>query len=321
MYSKEETIGLMNKWGSNNQPFLFILDFEGKTNKLFPLDNIPENVHYQIAASYKQSPGVYNDFLFEAKAIDLETYSNSFHRVVDELNYGNSYLINLTFPSVLATDLNLRSIYDRSSAKYKLLVDDKFVVFSPECFVKIIGHKIYSYPMKGTIDADHPDAEKHILTDPKEIAEHTTIVDLIRNDLNKISENVRVKRFRYIERIETLKGPLLQVSSEIVGDLAKDFNSELGSLIFSMLPAGSISGAPKKKTVEIIKETEIVERGFFTGVFGVYDGKMLDSAVMIRFIEKKGEDLIFRSGGGITSQSKMEAEYNEMIQKVYVPFV
>jgi para-aminobenzoate synthetase component 1 len=71
--------------------------------------------------------------------------------------------------------------------------------------------------------------------------------------------------------------------------------------------------------LEIIEQAEIYERGFYTGIFGWFDGENLDSAVMIRFIEQKGDKLIFKSGGGITSQSQVEKEYEELIQKVYVP--
>ena len=86
-----------------------------------------------------------------------------------------------------------------------------------------------------------------------------------------------------------------------------------------LLPAGSISGAPKKKTVEILKDIENEPRGFYTGVFGIFDGENLESAVMIRFIEQQGEKLYFRSGGGITSMSNPEEEYKEALQKIYVP--
>jgi para-aminobenzoate synthetase component 1 len=87
------------------------------------------------------------------------------------------------------------------------------------------------------------------------------------------------------------------------------------------LPAGSISGAPKKKTVEIIKDAEGYERGYFTGIFGIFDGKDLDSSVMIRFIESIDSKLCYKSGGGITFMSKPELEYQEMIDKVYVPII
>ena len=89
--------------------------------------------------------------------------------------------------------------------------------------------------------------------------------------------------------------------------------------MYALLPAGSICGAPKNKTVEIIKEVEGDDRNYFTGIFGYFDGHQLDSGVMIRFIEKQEEQLVFKSGGGITAQSDLILEYQEMIDKVYVP--
>jgi para-aminobenzoate synthetase component 1 len=175
--------------------------------------------------------------------------------------------------------------------------------------------------MKGTIDASLPNAEEAILNDEKEFAEHVTIVDLIRNDLSIISKNVRVEKFRYVEKIITNQKELLQVSSKIVGELEKDYNERIGDIIYAMLPAGSISGAPKKKTIEIIQRAEKGKRGFYTGVFGIFDGKNLDSAVMIRFIEKTKDKLFFRSGGGITFMSNLENEYQELIDKIYVPII
>jgi para-aminobenzoate synthetase component I len=86
-----------------------------------------------------------------------------------------------------------------------------------------------------------------------------------------------------------------------------------------LLPAGSISGAPKPKTIEIIKEVEKEKRGYYTGVFGYFDGKNLDSGVVIRYIEQNQDERFYRSGGGITSQSNALDEYNEVIQKIYVP--
>jgi para-aminobenzoate synthetase component 1 len=86
-----------------------------------------------------------------------------------------------------------------------------------------------------------------------------------------------------------------------------------------LLPAGSVSGAPKPKTLEIIKEIEEENRGYYTGVFGYYNGSELDSGVMIRFIENRAGKYFYRSGGGITTQSIVESEYQEAIDKVYVP--
>jgi para-aminobenzoate synthetase component 1 len=173
--------------------------------------------------------------------------------------------------------------------------------------------------MKGTIDASLPDARERILNDPKEFSEHATIVDLIRNDLSQVATAVRVNRFRYIEEITAHRTSLLQVSSEISGKLPIDYHQQIGDIMYALLPAGSISGAPKNKTVEIIKQVEGNNRNYFTGVFGCFDGHQLDSGVMIRFIEKQDEQLVFKSGGGITAQSDLILEYQEMIDKVYVP--
>jgi para-aminobenzoate synthetase component 1 len=112
---------------------------------------------------------------------------------------------------------------------------------------------------------------------------------------------------------------LLQVSSEISGKVKPELAGRLGDLFSLLLPAGSISGAPKRKTVEIIKEVEGYERGYYTGVFGYYDGENVESAVMIRYIEERGKDIYFKSGGGITVDSNAEMEYQELIDKIYVP--
>jgi para-aminobenzoate synthetase component 1 len=167
--------------------------------------------------------------------------------------------------------------------------------------------------MKGTIDASIPNAEQIILNDPKEKAEHATIVDLIRNDLSIVADQVEVVSYRYIDKLSTNKGDLLQVSSKITGQLPENYAQKLGDIIFSLLPAGSISGAPKPKTLEIIEKAEDYKRGFYTGICGWFDGEKLDSAVMIRFIEQQDDKMIFKSGGGITSQSNMEKEYEELI--------
>lgn len=144
--------------------------------------------------------------------------------------------------------------------------------------------------MKGTIDASIPNAANVILADKKETWEHNTIVDLIRNDLAMVSTNISVTKFRFISEVHSRQRDLLQVSSEIRGELESDWRQNIGDMLCKLLPAGSISGAPKQKTVEIIREAEGQDRGYFTGVFGIFDGRELDSAVNIRYIEKKVAD-------------------------------
>lgn len=319
----------MNRLGAERRPFLFVVNYE--QDRVFveePGQVDPEELLYDLnGVTNADVAGLANDRGERASAIRWETfpitqadYADSFHKVVRHIRAGNSYLTNLTCATPVRTNLTLKEVFVRSEARYKLWMKDRFVVFSPEIFVKIREGQIYSYPMKGTIDATLPDARKRIWDDPKEAAEHATIVDLIRNDLSQVASEVTVTRYRYIDELTTNKGALLQVSSEIRGRLAGNWQAEVGDLLFCLLPAGSITGAPKKKTMEIITEAETYERGFYTGVMGYFDGKSLDSVVMIRFLEQQADgSLVFKSGGGITSRSELRSEYNEMIQKVYVP--
>jgi len=266
--------------------------------------------------------------------ISLEEYQPAFELVRTNILLGNSFLTNLTCATEIELNINLHEIFERSEARYKVLLDDKFVCFSPEIFVQIDEFgKISSFPMKGTIDATIPDAENIILTDKKEFYEHTTIVDLIRNDISKVANKVWVEKFRYIDKIQTSDNKeILQVSSQVSGLLSNDWQQNLGDIIYALLPAGSISGAPKDKTLAIINEAEKYtystrfgevgyQRGFYTGICGIFDGKIFDSGVMIRFIEKTENGLVYKSGGGITARSSAENEYQEMIQKIYVPII
>ncbi len=322
MYTKQQAIKQMNAWGGQQEPFLFIIDFELNAPLLYPLNSVPAHIKYNLNGVRNTEEVKKNiPFTFEPKPMPFTEYKIAFNQVMKELNYGNSYLLNLTFPTPLQTNLDLSSIFNRSTARYKLLVDSQFVAFSPETFIKIEDGVISSFPMKGTIDAAIPNAEKLLLNDLKEQAEHATIVDLIRNDLSKVATEVSVAKYRYVESIKTFKKTLLQASSKIDGKLPADYQNHLGDIIFSLLPAGSISGAPKNKTIEVIKNAESRERGYFTGVFGIFNGQKLDSAVLIRFIEEINKKLVFRSGGGITAQSTVKAEYQELVDKVYVPFI
>ena len=312
----------MNEMGSKCEPFFFIIDFETKQTLLIP-QPFQNKTPYSFKINELRNYNIVNqplekDIILKKKPISFTQYQRAFDYCMKEMNYGNSYLLNLTFPTPIELNLTLEEVFYYSQAKYKLLVPDHFVCFSPETFVQIKDGLISSNPMKGTISAKIPNAAQHILADKKEMSEHHTIVDFIRNDLNMIAKRIRVKDFRYIDRIITNKDDLLQVSSHIEGILPNDYQNHIGDILFRLLPAGSISGAPKRKTLEIIKAAEGYDRGFYTGIFGYFDGKNLDSGVSIRFIEQ-GNGLIFKSGGGITTQSSAKAEYQEMIDKVYVP--
>ncbi len=324
-----EAVCRMNRLGAERRPFLFVIDYKQDQVVVEELDQVnPEELLYDLdgvtnvvaANRMNQQENQTSVMRWETFPITQEAYADSFHKVIGHIRAGNSYLVNLTCATPVRTNLSLKDVFFRSQARYKLWMKERFVVFSPEIFVKVRDEHIYSYPMKGTIDAMLPDARRRILDDPKEAAEHATIVDLIRNDLSRVSTEVTLTRYRYIDELPTHKGAVLQVSSEIRGRLAGNWQADTGELLFRLLPAGSITGAPKKKTMEIIAEVETYERGFYTGVMGYFDGNSLDSAVMIRFLERQADDsFVFKSGGGITSRSDLASEYNEMKQKVYVP--
>ncbi len=134
-----------------------------------------------------------------------------------------------------------------------------------------------------------------------------------------VANRVSVSRYRYMDRLQTNRGAIFRrvLKFRYIAKIIE----HLGDIIFRLLPAGSITGAPKKKTMQIIQEAETYDRGFYTGVMGYSDGIDLDSAVMIRFVEQEGEKMYFKSGGGITCQSDVESEYNEMKQKYMYPFI
>jgi para-aminobenzoate synthetase component I len=320
MLKSQKIIDQLNSLGKKGEPFVFLIDFEGNTPLIFHPDETdsilwktPENSNFiKLETDYQITK-------WETEAVLFEEYKKGFQLIQSHINSGDTYLLNYTQPTKIKSNLKLDEIFHLSTTSYKIFLKDNFVCFSPEIFVKIDDGKISSYPMKGTIDASIENAKEIILIDSKEVAEHNTIVDLIRNDLSLVAENVTVEKFRYLDRIKTNQSDLWQVSSKITGDLPVNYAENIGDIIFTMLPAGSISGAPKKKTIEIIQNVENYKRGFYTGIFCFFDGKNLDSCVLIRYIENENGKLVYKSGGGITFKSNVDSEYNEMLKKVYVP--
>jgi para-aminobenzoate synthetase component 1 len=307
-----------NIYGKEKQPFFFICDFDLENFYIEKSSNVPSDIKFSFENGERVQGSGFRVQEFEKEPVRFLDYEKALNEVVEEIKSGNTYLLNLTFETPIKTDLTLEEIYNVSNAKFKLYFKDQFVCFSPERFVKIEDNTISTYPMKGTIDANLPNAQETILNDKKEFAEHTMVVDLLRNDLSMVASNVKVENFRYIEYLKTNQKDLLQVSSHISGKLPKNWQENIGNIITTLLPAGSISGTPKKKTVQIINEIETHKRGFFTGIFGYFDGNSLDSAVMIRYIEKRNNQLFYKSGGGITLDSDVKKEYQEMIDKVYI---
>ena len=328
---KQNITDHLNQLAGDNESFLFVINYAGTEAYISKLSEIsPDECLYDfegITNVKRQSPlKSTKQPLWKVHEPVFGDYKNSFETVKGNILRGNSYLVNLTCKVAVDCDFSFEDIFLRAKGKYKILLKDKnnnsrqFVCFSPETFVRIKEGMIFSYPMKGTIDASTPDAGQVLMDDEKEAAEHATIVDLIRNDLSCVAEHVRVDRYRYIDVLHTNKGDILQTSSEISGKLPSDYQKHIGDILAAMLPAGSITGAPKNKTMEIIREAEGYDRGFYTGIMGIYNKGELNSAVMIRFLEQDGQGTYFKAGGGITSKSDCRKEYEEVLQKVYLPF-
>ena len=313
----------MDELSERKEPFFFLVNFLMDEVRIFKKNEIenkalfidfPNLINVNLCHTERSRSVEWKSF-----PETLEDYKKGFEIVQENLRKGNSYLTNYTRKTEIQTNLSLEDIFRFSKAKYKVLIPDEFVFFSPETFVEIIDNKIFTHPMKGTIDAEIEDAENILKNDPKEKAEHYTVVDLLRNDLSMVADNVQVNEFQRIDYIKTKQNNLLAMSSEIEGEIKSEYQNKIGTILQKLLPAGSILGAPKPKTLEIILEAERYERGFYTGIAGYFDGKTLDSCVMIRFIEKENDKLFFKSGGGISHQSDLISEYEEMNNKFYVP--
>ena len=321
VFDQKDTVTIMNKLGRERRPFLFVISYDKEENHIVEWDELEESpFHLQFQSPISSTP-----LPIQVDPLDFKRYKKAFDYVHGQLLEGNSFLTNLT-ASTSISGPELKDIFYSAKAPFKLMLEDRWVCFTPEKFVSVEEDGLLStFPMKGTKVEIDADAERELLEDQKELFEHTTIVDLLRNDLSQISSEVHVKRFRYIEPIKKSNGStLLQMSSEISARLGKNWNETLGDWFFQLLPAGSICGAPKAETLKIIQEAEKNlhpegKRGFYTGVAGVFDGKQLFSYVLIRFIEKTEVGLIFKSGGGITFKSEVEKEYEEILQKIYIP--
>lgn len=335
----QEIIHRINQLGKEGNPFLFIINYKGDLAFIKRLSDIhPEECLYDFesVSNLKETYiPLSAPITWQIENPRYQDYKRSFDIVKSNIMAGNSYLVNLTCKVAVTCNLTLRDVFLHTNGKYKLWLKkpnqlsssedtptsqcESFVCFSPESFVKIKNGRIYSYPMKGTLDATIPHAEELLMCDKKEAAEHATIVDLIRNDLSRVAEDVRVDQYRYMDLLHTNKGDILQTSSEISGRLPEHYANTLGDILTEQLPAGSITGAPKDKTMQIIHEAEGYERGFYTGIMGIYQNGELNSAVMIRYIEQEDNQLYFKAGGGITSKSECLKEYEEVLQKIYLP--
>ena len=199
----------------------------------------------------------------------------------------------------------------------------KLVGASPEMLVKVAGDKVFTYPIAGTRRRGRNDEEDAVLAaelkaDGKECAEHAMLVDLARNDIGRISEagSVRVTKFEEIEKFSHV----LHMVSEVVGRLKKGCRPL--DVLAAAFPAGTVSGAPKLRAMEIIRELEPEKRGTYAGTVGYMDfyGNM-DMCITLRTMRIEGDETaVIQAGAGIVADSVPESEYREILQKARALF-
>lgn len=210
-------------------------------------------------------------------------------------------------------------IQNPSPYMYYLDFEDYIVAgASPESLIKATNNKVVTNPIAGTrprgkTSEEDENLAKELMADEKELAEHQMLVDLGRNDIGRVSEfgTVQVDKYMVIEKYKHV----MHLVSEVSGTLTNQY-TPLDALI-ACLPAGTVSGAPKIRAMEIINELEEVKRGVYSGAIGYFSANgNMDFALAIRTMVMKGEDVYIQAGAGIVYDSVPEKEYEETLHKL-----
>jgi para-aminobenzoate synthetase component 1 len=255
---------------------------------------------------------------------DRSAYRQAFERVQHYLREGDVYQVNLTRRLEASSTESARSLYRRlrgfSPAPYGAFLDYggfQLLSNSPEQFLSLEAGRVTTRPIKGTRPRDRSptrDAQNRadLLASEKDRAENLMIVDLLRNDLGRVCEpgSITVPQLFAVESYATVHHLVSTVSGQLRG------GADAVDLLRACFPGGSITGAPKRRAMQIIDELEPVSREAYCGsVFYLgYDGRM-DSSIAIRSIVRQGQSLYYWSGGGIVADSEADAEYQETLDK------
>jgi para-aminobenzoate synthetase / 4-amino-4-deoxychorismate lyase len=256
--------------------------------------------------------------------ISKESYVATIARIKEHLAAGNTYQVNFTDRIAFNSPLPPAQVYSALSAQQRVaygaflnIEGQPIISLSPELFLKAEGDRITTRPMKGTMPRglDRADDERManlLRNDEKNRSEHVMIVDLLRNDLGRIcrSGTVQVQEPFSIERYDTLH----QMTSTVVGGLQPGIS--LYDIFRGLFPSGSITGAPKHRTMQIIRELERQFRGVYTGAIG-FIGPNRSSVfnVAIRTLVMQDGHVTMGVGGGIVADSDPEDEYRECLLK------
>lgn len=195
--------------------------------------------------------------------------------------------------------------------------EEELMSTSPETLVRLQDGRLTTFPVAGSrprgADVEEDEAlEKDLLQDEKELSEHNMLVDLGRNDLGRISQfgSVEVTKYMMIHRYSKI----MHICSQVEGTIRDD--KDALDAVEAVLPAGTLSGAPKIRACEIIEELESMERGVYGGAIGYLDfAGNLDTCIAIRMAVKKDGKVYVQAGGGIVADSVPELEYEESANK------
>ena len=258
--------------------------------------------------------------------IGRRAYGNAARKVFDYIAAGDCYQVNLTFPMtarlVSGSALGLYGAFRRTGAVghgayVDLGVGPVVVSRSPELFFKVEGGRIVTRPMKGTRPRGKDAAEDAAIIAElqgaeKDRAENLMIVDLLRNDISRLSKVGSVK-VPTLYAIETY-GTVHQMTSTVEGSLTGP--ATLPGLIAALFPCGSVTGAPKIRAMEIIREVEPHARGVYCGAIGWMSPEGdADFSVAIRTLSVSGSDIVMNVGGGLTHGSTVDGEWEEALWK------
>lgn len=211
----------------------------------------------------------------------------------------------------------LRQVNPSAYMFYLNFGSKKLIGASPEMLVKISGDMVYTYPIAGSRRRGATAAEDEVLAaelcaDTKECAEHAMLVDLSRNDVGRISYpgTVKVQKMMQVEKFSHI----MHLVSEVCGQVRKEYTAL--DVLRACFPAGTLSGAPKLRAMEIIQELEGKERNAYAGTVGYLDfsGNM-DMCITIRTMRLEGKEAFVQAGAGIVADSVAESEYKEALQK------
>lgn len=294
--------------------------YDGATRQLMKIKN-------ELDAPYIPKPKQNNAHRFTSKPkanVSREEFCNNVEKAKEYIKNGDIFQVVLSQRFEIENYSDPFNAYrairviNPSPYMYYLKFDScQIAGASPEMLVRVEDGNVYNSPIAGsrprgkTAEEDcHNELE--LIADAKENAEHMMLVDLGRNDVGKVSEfgSVKVTRLKYIQRFSHI----MHMTSDVTGKLRKD-KSPFDALE-AVLPAGTLSGAPKVRAMEIIDELENVKRGFYGGAIGYISfGGSLDSCITIRTALFKDNKAYVQAGAGIVYDSVPETEYTETVNK------